>query len=80
MTFYSRTTDIVDRMVEDVWNYIIYLRKSRSDSPLESVEEVLERHEKMLQEFAIKHSERRFRKKISSVKSSPVRPSPIVRK
>ena len=54
MTFYSRTTDIVDRMVEDVWNYIIYLRKSRSDSPLESVEEVLERHEKMLQEFAIK--------------------------
>lgn len=54
MTFYSRTTDIVDRMVEDVWNYIIYLRKSRSDSPLESVEEVLERHEKMLQDFALK--------------------------
>lgn len=53
MTFYSRTTDIVDRMVEDVWNYIIYLRKSRSDSPLETVEEVLEKHEKMLQDFAI---------------------------
>ena len=54
MTFYSRTTDIVDRMIEDVWNYIIYLRKSRSDSPLETVEEVLEKHEKMLQEFAMK--------------------------
>lgn len=54
MTFYSRTTNIVDRMVEDVWNYIIYLRKSRSDSPLETVEQVLERHEKMLQEFAMK--------------------------
>ena len=54
MTFYSRTTDIIDRMLDEVWNYIIYLRKSRSDSPLESVEEVLERHEKMLQEFAIR--------------------------
>lgn len=54
MTFYNRTTNIVDRMVEDVWNYIIYLRKSRSDSPLETVEEVLEKHEKMLQEFAMK--------------------------
>lgn len=54
MTFYSRTNNIVDRMIEDVWNYIIYLRKSRSDSPLETVEEVLEKHEKMLQEYAMK--------------------------
>ena len=54
MTFYSRTTDIIDRMLDEVWNYIIYLRKSRSDSPLESVEEVLAKHEKMLQDFAIK--------------------------
>lgn len=54
MTFYSRTTDIIDRMLDEVWNYIIYLRKSRSDSPLESVEEVLAKHEKMLQDFAIR--------------------------
>ena len=54
MTFYSRTTDIIDRMLDEVWNYIIYLRKSRSDSPLESVEEVLAKHEKMLQDFAMK--------------------------
>ena len=54
MTFYSRTTDIIDRMLDEVWNYIIYLRKSRSDSPLESVEEVLEKHEKILQDFAMK--------------------------
>lgn len=32
--------------------YIIYLRKSRADSPEESVEEVLSKHEQMLQEFA----------------------------
>ena len=34
--------------------YIMYLRKSRADNPLESVEEVLEKHEKMLQEFALR--------------------------
>lgn len=34
--------------------YIIYLRKSRADSPLETVEEVLEKHEQMLQELAEK--------------------------
>ena len=33
--------------------YIMYLRKSRADNPLESVEEVLEKHEKMLQEIAL---------------------------
>lgn len=32
--------------------YIIYLRKSRQDDPNESVEEVLEKHEKDLQELA----------------------------
>lgn len=32
---------------------IIYLRKSRADNPSESVEEVLERHERMLQEKAV---------------------------
>ena len=54
MTFYSRTTDIIDSMLDELLNYIIYLRKSRSDSPLESVEEVLAKHEKMLQDFAIR--------------------------
>ncbi len=33
---------------------IEYLRKSRTDSQFESVEEVLERHEKMLQDFCIR--------------------------
>lgn len=33
--------------------YLIYLRKSRADSESETVEEVLARHEKQLQEFAI---------------------------
>ena len=32
--------------------YIIYLRKSRADNPDESVEEVLAKHETMLQELA----------------------------
>lgn len=32
--------------------YIMYLRKSRADSPNESVEEVLEKHETILQELA----------------------------
>ena len=31
---------------------IIYLRKSRADNPAESVEEVLEKHETILQDFA----------------------------
>lgn len=34
--------------------YLIYLRKSRADNPNESVEEVLSRHERILQELAIK--------------------------
>lgn len=34
--------------------YLIYLRKSRQDDPRETVEEVLEKHETMLQEYAQK--------------------------
>lgn len=34
--------------------YIMYLRKSRADNPQESVEEVLEKHEKTLQELALR--------------------------
>lgn len=34
--------------------YIIYLRKSRQDDPRETVEEVLAKHETMLQEFAVR--------------------------
>lgn len=34
--------------------YIIYLRKSRQDSPTETVEEVLAKHETMLQEYALR--------------------------
>lgn len=37
-----------------IQNYIIYLRKSRSDSPDMSVEEVLAKHEKQLQEYAVR--------------------------
>lgn len=33
--------------------YLIYLRKSRQDNPNESVEEVLARHERILQEYAL---------------------------
>ena len=32
--------------------YLIYLRKSRQDNPDESVEEVLAKHELILQEYA----------------------------
>ena len=34
--------------------YIIYLRKSRQDDPRETVEEVLAKHETMLQEYAVR--------------------------
>lgn len=34
--------------------YLIYLRKSRADNPQESVEEVLARHERQLQELAVR--------------------------
>lgn len=35
-------------------NYLMYLRKSRQDSPFETVEEVLARHEQILQDFAMR--------------------------
>lgn len=35
--------------------YLIYLRKSRQDDPNETIEEVLSKHEKTLQEYALKH-------------------------
>lgn len=44
----------VNTMADSVWNYLIYLRKSRADSPLETVEEVLARHEKQLQDVAVR--------------------------
>ena len=34
--------------------YLMYLRKSRADNPKESVEEVLAKHETMLQEYAVR--------------------------
>ena len=38
-----------------IWEqHIIYLRKSRQDDPRETVEEVLEKHETILQEFAMR--------------------------
>jgi DNA invertase Pin-like site-specific DNA recombinase len=37
-------------LLHDIW--IIYLRKSRQDDPKETVEEVLAKHETMLQEYA----------------------------
>ena len=40
--------------MENVNKYLLYLRKSRQDNEYETVEEVLERHEKQLQEYAIK--------------------------
>lgn len=43
------------REMEKIYNYetLEYDRKSRSDDPLLSVEEVLEKHEKILEEYAI---------------------------
>lgn len=47
-------------LLQDVW--IIYLRKSRQDDPRETVEEVLEKHETMLQEYAQREFGRRIPK------------------
>lgn len=44
-------------LLADTW--IIYLRKSRQDDPRETVEEVLEKHETMLQEYAQREFGRR---------------------
>ena len=46
MAYYSLTPEIKNK----IW--IMYLRKSRQDDPNESVEEVLAKHEAMLQEWA----------------------------
>lgn len=43
--------------------YLIYLRKSRADNPDETVEEVLAKHEKMLQDHAIRLLGRRIEEK-----------------
>lgn len=44
--------------------YLMYLRKSRADGEHETIEEILARHEKILQEYAEKISEKLFQKKI----------------
>lgn len=42
----------IEKMKHYVYGWIIYLRKSRQDDPSETVEEVLAKHESMLQEYA----------------------------
>ena len=51
-TPYKEILDDIPYNVLSTEAYIIYLRKSRADSPDESVEEVLAKHEQMLQELA----------------------------
>lgn len=46
-----------NNLIRDTW--IIYLRKSRQDDPNETVEEVLAKHETMLQEYAERELGRR---------------------
>lgn len=50
------TNKIIEKTVEEmrhyVYGWIIYLRKSRQDDPSETVEEVLAKHEALLQEYA----------------------------
>lgn len=41
--------------LQNVNEYLIYLRKSRQDNPNETVEEVLAKHEKQLQDYAVSH-------------------------
>lgn len=48
------TNSVGNKSRDFIEEYIIYLRKSRADNPNEPVEEVLKRHEKQLQEIAIK--------------------------
>lgn len=43
------------RIMAGVDYYLIYLRKSRQDDPNESVEEVLRKHEMILQEYSLKN-------------------------
>ena len=46
MAYYALTQELKNK----IW--IMYLRKSRQDDPNETVEEVLAKHETMLQEWA----------------------------
>ena len=41
-------------MSNNIAEYLMYLRKSRQDDPNETVEEVLSKHEKILQEYAVR--------------------------
>lgn len=64
----------------DVSEVIVYLRKSRSDDPLQSVEEVLQKHEQILQDFSLSQfgftipEDRIFREVVSgeTIKDRPV--------
>lgn len=47
-------TVMSDEVVSYVKGYLIYLRKSRADDPNETVEEILAKHETMLQEHALR--------------------------
>ena len=64
----------------DFEHVIIYLRKSRSDDPATTVEEVLSRHENILQEYAVREwgaripEDRIYREVVSgeTIKDRPV--------
>ena len=58
---------------------IMYLRKSRSDDPYMTVEEVLARHERQLQDYALSSSDPSFRKNGFSGKLFPGKPLRTVR-
>ena len=45
---------MVNKVEDYLEEYLLYLRKSRADNPNEPVEEVLARHEKQLQELAVR--------------------------
>ena len=57
---------------------LIYLRKSQADNPNESVEEVLEKHEYQLQEYAMQELGYTIPEENIIVKSYPVKRSGIV--
>ena len=48
MAYYALTNELKKM------TWLIYLRKSRQDDPSETVEEVLSKHETMLQEWAMR--------------------------
>ena len=49
---YELTQSMESLNVDEI---IVYLRKSRSDSPEMSVEDVLKKHEEMIQDYANTH-------------------------